>query len=373
MGLQILIYGLLTTAGLAYLLLISYLRRALRVFSAPAKVKAESQKPVSIVIPFCDDAQFAGNLIRSLENLQSPVKPPEIILVNDHSREIEAEQWREVLKKSRLQNARIIENDRKPGKKSALGMGVSLAHNPLILQTDADCELPENWIPAMLAEMDDNTGAVMGLVKMEGNTFWSRFAALDFMSLQATGMAMAARRDPIMANGANLAFRRDLWLRHNFHPTEPASGDDTFFIQHIRESYRVGWTIASAVKTRAPATYRGFIHQRLRWGGKTSHYPSSTARLVAWIVALANTAIVVSIPLAFFHYSFLLVGLALLSAKAAIDYRFLRFFARYTGQQHLMSGYWKVAVLYPFYIVHVLSLIVTQSQDSWKGRPIKVR
>jgi len=65
-----------------------------------------------------------------------------------------------------------------------------------------------------------------------------KFFSLDFTSLVASGAGSAGAGLPLMGNGANLAFERDIYTdnKANDNSRKFVSGDDVFLIHEITKN-----------------------------------------------------------------------------------------------------------------------------------------
>jgi cellulose synthase/poly-beta-1,6-N-acetylglucosamine synthase-like glycosyltransferase len=335
------------------------------------------QPSVSIVVPFRDEGENIKLLLKDVAKQFYPNNLYELVLVNDHSSPANMHLVKEYVQRTSVRNIMLLKNPGR-GKKEALAYGMSKAHAPLILQTDADCRLPEHWISEMVQDfMDVETELVLGPVGMvPGNTFWSRFAALDFLSLQASGLGLALNNRPFMGSAANMAYRKTTWLKHADKHIREQSGDDTFLIQSLaaerKLAIRTSGLSAALVKTEAPVTLWEFIQQRLRWGGKTKHYKSTLAKLIALDVFFLNLLFLLMLGLSFWDGSFLPFALSFFLTKVYVDMTLLMRFAHLSEQRSLLRPFLAVSLLYAFYIVGTsLLILLAPGMAKWKGDPVR--
>jgi len=344
----------------------------------PLPLPANNNTAVSIVIPFRNESANIDHLINDLAKLYYPAELMEIIFVDDHSDTKEFEYVRKRINDSSLLNYRIFKSGNE-GKKQALLKGISEATNEIVIQTDADCHLPAMWVNAMLLGLESGkeAKAVMGAVKMQaGKSFWSRFAALEFMSLQASGTGLALKNKAIMANGANLSYYKNTWLEHYHKGGELSSGDDVFFIQSLsqQEKKSVAFNLfeGSMVSTEAPLGFKAFVEQRRRWGSKSATYISNYSKWVAAVVALNGLMMCGLLFLGFIDCRVHQLLAILFIAKFFIDAWVLKSFARETHQNKLLWLYPLATIVYPVYISYVVLLIIFPfSTNKWKGRAVK--
>jgi len=372
---MIVFISLLTMASLAYLHLMLLLLNGLRRLASPSS-RATLTAPtaaVTVVVPFRGEGSFAERLLQALAAQQYPAERVQILLIDDHSPHGDRETWEQAVRQSNAPHIRILQNEAAPGKKGALQTGLAAAAHPWILQTDADTEPAPDWLPLMMSRLSAQTPLVLGTVVMQGQSYWGHFAALDFQALQASGAGLAAMDKPILANGANLGYARTVAQAYPYQPQEPASGDDTFLVQRASREHRVGVQVAAHVYTPAPESYRALLRQRLRWGAKAGSFPRPFGKWVALTVALQNTLLVASVPLGLVWPALWPYVLLFWLLKLLADARVLKCFRKRASLPPPPLWYGPAALLYPFYIVHVLFLLLRYREDNWKGRSARLR
>ena len=165
-----------------------------------------------------------------------------MIIVNDHSEdstlqilEKAAENW---------QNLKIIcMNEVEQGKKNGIKKGISFAKGDIILCTDADCSAGKNWIKTISDYFaDKNLKLLSAPVEFNKNQgIFQKIQALEFLSLIGSGAAAINRGKSIFCNGANLAYRKSVFLELNSYDSNSAvSGDDVFLMHHVKRKYSNG-------------------------------------------------------------------------------------------------------------------------------------
>jgi hypothetical protein len=112
-----------------------------------------------------------------------------------------------------------------------------------------------------------------------------RIQALEFLGLVALGAGLIGLGRPVTCNGANVAYRRDVFLAlGGFSGIDHlTSGDDELLMQkidrHTPHHVRFCADRCAAVETDGVSTLRGFVQQRRRWASKGMHYPRG---IIAW-------------------------------------------------------------------------------------------
>lgn len=356
-----------STLILLYILVLFKFRIALR--KEGRQLSNQKLPPVSLVIAVRNERENLPNLLHDLGKLSYDA-PWEVVMVDDHSTDGSLE----YLNQHGDDKLVVLTNGKgEEGKKEAVANAVTASKHEFILQTDADCRLPEHWLKEMAQQLL-SCDLVIGQVRMKPQqAFWSRFAALEFMSLQASGIALAKLGQPIMGNAANLGYRKDVWRKFQSEGAKLSSGDDVFLIQALQKSggkISAHASSSATVETSAPGNLRDFIRQRIRWGGKTTAYPSILAQLLALLITLVNFALVAGLlVLPWEPVLWPLIGGAWL-AKILVDYAVLKPFAQKTAQEYLLKIYPTAALLYPFYICSTV-LLMLFTPTSWKGRSLK--
>jgi cellulose synthase/poly-beta-1,6-N-acetylglucosamine synthase-like glycosyltransferase len=335
------------------------------------------QTSVSVILPARNEA---GNIERCLQALQAqdyPLPLLEIILVDDHSTD-------HTLDKAQAYLSRYIQGFRLPegqsGKKAALAYGISKSCGELILTTDADCIVPQQWI-RMTAACYEQTGAkfIAGPVifEQERNTF-ERFQSLDIMGMMLITGAGIQGRFMHSSNGANLAYPKKSYEELNgFEGIDHiASGDDILFMQKVARRYPGELVFLknpqAAVRTQAMPTIRSFVTQRIRWGTKSRQYPEWKITAILTLVFFNCWSIILSGCWMLVAGGWM-IGLFTLQLliKSITDYFFLKQASRFFGKGELMRAFGPSQFLHIGYIAVVGLLANLVKRYEWKGRNLR--
>lgn len=316
----------------------------------PAGVASIAKHEISIVISCKNEAEHLRRLLPQLEHLRA-----ELIVVDDHSED-------ETVAVAEKHGAQVITNEGK-GKKSAIKSGVRRAANKIILTLDADIIIDRKWLTRAIDAIDRTEADCFMfpvLASLEG-TFRPKygagdllalFDALDMLGLANTSRAFASAGHPIMANGAALAFSRELYLEAEAHlRMDIESGDDTFLVQYAalhkkKVAYFMDRDLHAEVHPNRNVWK--FFKQRIRWGQKTTAYPSGIAHMVAWLIFLVN--LLTLILFAEFMLEIEEFPLMLLLVKGTLDLLFL-ISGSIRFRRHSLLLWWALLGLYPLYIV----------------------
>ena len=198
--------------------------------------------------------------------------------------------------------------------------------------------------------------------------------SLEFLSLIGSGAAAIARGKSIFCNGANLAYRKSVFLEVNAFDNNTVSGDDVFLMHHIKKKYANGILFAkdkgAIVKTNSQPNISAFINQRKRWAAKSSSYKDSDTIAISILVFLMNISITTLFVMAFFNNKMIALFSILFLIKFITDYLFLFPVLRFFNKRELSSWIFPFEIIYSFYIVLIVILSFTNSFE-WKGRIYK--
>lgn len=329
----------------------------------------------SIIIPFRNEENHLPALFESLLKLDYPRGKFEILLVDDHSTDKSGNLVLAFADKNPLMDICLLKNQNEYGKKKALAMGLSKAKNDIVLQTDADCIVPQNWIYQMMVPFENKeVKAVMGKVEMRSTgKVLEDLMALEFVSLQASGIGMGLMKLPIMSNAANLAYKKSQ-IPEKIGGENWETGDDAFLIQTLSKGNKnsVAVSLVSKVKTSLPGSLGAFFRQRLRWGSKTPDYPLKQGKWIAGLVFLLSLWQIFLLPLSLIYSPYWFVFWAIYLFKILPDFLLLKTYLANGDQQKLLRWIPLLAFCYPFYIViTALYLAFASGSLKWKGRFIR--
>lgn len=315
---------------------------------------------IDVIIAFRNEQENLPQLLKAIENQQH--QNFKIILVNDHSTDNSVEIIRSFDQKSEF----IILQNAGHGKKAAIRTGISASSAPLLVFTDADCMVPENWL-ATYSQLFSKykSGLFFGWVYNKYCGILQKAFSLEFLSLTGVGMGMAKAGLPIYMNGANYAVTRDILNQiPEFDGKTHASGDDVFLLHAVKKHIGAKSIYPCTnkqldVQTRAPKNLQSFIQQRIRWGSKTSEYSDKMSlglAIVVFMLSLMQIGAFVFIN----HWPIILL---LWFCKAIIDFTALVIFQRFSPHEKLTRVFPLLVIFYPFYIVYtsIAGLFISKS------------
>ncbi len=327
---------------------------------------------LSCIIALRNEEENIKHLLQNLAGLNYPKNQVEFILVNDHSTDQTKNLLQEGLKT--LPSLQILDSP-EHGKKKAIRYGIQHTQNEFIVVTDADCSFHKDWLYAIGSFFEQQkVDLIAGPVHIKNNkSFGQFFQSLDFMSLVGSGAGAITLGNPIMCNGANLAYKKSAFLSVSEELKEQyLSGDDVFLLHAFKnKGYKCKFIKdkRAIVTTQPVKTLKDFFHQRVRWASKSKGYTDKATLFVAWLVFVTNALVIASIPI---YYTSAVLFRAIMTGwalKILIDTIFLirlsRFFElRIKSLPFLMSQ-----LIYPLYILTTV-IWAAFGNITWKNRKV---
>lgn len=364
--------------GLSYLFLIRFFVARwedISLWEIPADFKPKTS--ISILLPARNEEQQISSCLDLLLSQQYPSDLLEVILIDDHSTD------------QTLANAHTFQHpslivlslpEEQQGKKAALTYGIKQAQGQLIITTDADCQVPPDWVAYHASFFEATNAAFMAAPVQffkERNAL-ERFQSLDMlgtMLITGAGIQSGAIH---MSNGANLAYPKSIFQAvGGFSGIDQlASGDDMLLMHKIAEAYpgQIGFlkNAKAGVRTRAVADWRAFFQQRLRWATKSGTYQDWRIIAVLAMVFFLCWGIILS-PLLSIVYGWigLLPFFLLFFSKILADYQLLNRATHFFNRKDLMQHFFKSQCLHIGYMAVIGLLANVFKQYEWKGRKLR--
>ncbi|MCX7986823.1 MAG: glycosyltransferase [Bacteroidales bacterium] len=332
---------------------------------------------VSIVIPFRNEEETIEKLLISLTNLSYPKNKIEMVWVNDHSTDKTCDIINAYHQNHNFPYPfQLLELSQDEwGKRKALSKGILKARFEIIATLDADCTVDSYWLAFISSYLTlKHVDLVVGPVGLEyRNNFFSKFMALEQISLTATAAASAWSGNPILCSGANMLFYKRDFIEYlkNYAPPLPI-GDDVFFMLSLKKlNKKIGFIAnrQALVFTQAPKNLNEFIKQRLRWVSKSRFYSDPAIIAVALLVAIANISILIPFLTMLYNPAFFHVGLAGMFLKTISDFPFLYMAAKTFADKNIMRIYIPAQLIYPIFVCFA-SIRGNLGKITWKQRVI---
>lgn len=342
------------------------------------KVRHEAAKdlpPVTVIVPFRNEAQNLKERIRSLEFQNYPVDSFEVFLVNDHSTDEFNIHLDEL--KSNFKVLHLPEN--LTGKAAALTYAIDRSNSNWIICTDADCVAGPEWLREMFSlEMPAHVNGICGPVRIDSN--YSPLQELQFLDMIGVmGMTAAGHRglDFTLANGANFAFKKSSFYDvGGFEGSEKwLAAEDMWLVNRLTqlhpESILFIDTQEAEVITYPESTWKGFLEQRIRWAGKTASYKSNTMLYHVGLPFAFSFYLIVTGLLSIFYSSFIIPFWVFVLFRISCDFSYLNFMTKKYGHRLRRKTYLLVQFFHIFYIVCAGLISLGIKQYKWKDRILK--
>lgn len=332
--------------------------------------KNNNQQFVTVIIPFRNEQENLSFTIDAV--LKNNLDAFELLLIDDHSDDqsfaISASYA------SKHPNVSVLKLEKNSGKKSAIKLGIEHAKAEIILQTDADCIVPNNWIQNMRNSLESSTNLLIGPVKVVTEQHgWNWLNQIEFSFLQAFTGASANFNFPLTANGANLMYRKSIFWEYQKSQLGQhyASGDDQFLLNYIKKksakSIKYVKKQDAIVSTSFSSKWSEITAQRSRWAKKNSS-SNKAETLIGFVLLGAQFLIPTCVLLTFFDSNFAGILWAIFLIKVFgelfLAFTIMKFFGINRLKYILIFAF-----AYPIFLSNII-LLVAFGKNKWKGRKI---
>ena len=370
------------------LLLFLYTRLFFFYTKSWKEIKIPSEKNnsdyISVIVACRNEEKNISNLIEDVRSQCFDENRFEMIVVNDHSEDgtlkilnYESEKWN---------NLRIINLDNKVfGKKNAIKEAAKIAKGEIIICTDADCRVGENWIQTM-SDYFTNTDCKFvsaSIFYKEQNSLFSKYQMLEILSLVSTSGAAINRKKATICNGANLAFRKKEYLEIPDDEFNNFRTDDVSLLHYFKKNFTNSISFSkqkeAIVSTSESPTFLSYLSQKLRWISTSKSLKDRDTILVSLLVYCMNFLMILTIFLflyffpknSYSDYSEIVVSFSFLLliylTKFISDYLFLKSVLSFFDKRNLLI------YLFPFTLINAVFTVVIVPLSfiipvKWKGR-----
>lgn len=284
-------------------------------------------EPVSIIIAARNEEKNLEKCLNALLQCRYDASV-KIIVVNDRSTD-RSEKILEQYSKENAQISFITIYDTPEGfppKKYALTCGIETAETDILLFTDADCIVPENWIRAMAGAFRKEIEIVLG----PGPYF--RYPGLLNLLIQYETLhtaflflGLAAIGRPYMGLGRNIGYRKSFFRKNKGFTSgiKSLSGDDDLLVNHHGTSGNVRVELSAPVYSEPKISWGAWFRQKLRHGSAGKYYTPESIQMLAYfqiswmvtifiglVVSILNPIGSMSLLLIFFYLRFLCLKVA---------------------------------------------------------------
>jgi cellulose synthase/poly-beta-1,6-N-acetylglucosamine synthase-like glycosyltransferase len=367
--------------GLLYLIIIGiYTYGWFSLKTSTASIKTLSTK-AAIIIPSRNEEANIGYILEDIVLQNYPKKHYEIIIVDDNSEDGTSKFVQDFMQHHPDLNIKLlsIEEDHTNHayKKKAINLAIESTTCNLIITTDADCRMGNQWLTSLVGFYETKKPKmIVGPVSFHHEKSWfEKIQTVEFLSLIGITAGAISIGKPIMCNGANLAYEKSSFNEvGGFGNDSFSSGDDVFLLLKIKKrfgnkSVRFLKNENSFVFTEAKKNLTEFLHQRTRWASKNKGFDLKILA-VSFTVFMINFLLVTGLIWGLFDSEKAGIILFLYFLKLCIELPILLGIVNFAHRMQLLWYAFPLIFLYPVYII-VTGVLGIVANYQWKGRTVK--
>jgi len=229
---------------------------------------------VTVLVAARNEENNITACLESLLKLNYPEDKLEIIVINDRSTDSTEQIVTGIF--TEHNHCRLIHSSDNisnvfPGKANAIDCGIKESKGDIILATDADCSVPENWITEIVKYYQDETAMVCGYTRINhNNSFFNKLQSFDWLYLLSLAIYSSGYNMTMSCIGNNLSFRKSIYNNiGGYGNIEYSVTEDLALMRRINKlrNVRVIYPpeYLSEVKTDACKNLHELYNQKKRW------------------------------------------------------------------------------------------------------------
>ena len=361
-----------------YVLAVLFFRYGWARLFSPKGLNPSPSTLVSILIAARNEEDKIASTIEDILRQDYPKELVELIVIDDHSTDRTAD----IISGYSASGVKLIRLNEDQAlnsyKKKAISEAINLAQGELIVTTDADCRMHSKWLHTIVSCYEENHFKLISspVVFFEEKNFFEQLQTLEFLYLIGLGAATIGNKKPSTCNGANLAYRKDVFheLKGFQGIDDLASGDDELFLHKVASKYPddIGFckSYDALVYTHAKPNLTEFIRQRKRWASKSTRYKDKKIVVLGVSIWLFNLLIVLNALLGFFDASYWDVLAMVLIMKFLAELFFLFPVTGFVKKRSLLLFLPVLTCIHAIYIIYI-GVAGNSGKYVWKGRLVK--
>jgi cellulose synthase/poly-beta-1,6-N-acetylglucosamine synthase-like glycosyltransferase len=363
---------------LGYVTIILFFIRGWRQLKDYHDEKNLPKTKVSVLIAARNEEKGIHYTIEDILAQNYPKELMEVIIVDDHSTDGTAD----IISSYSGKGVKLIKlNEGAPlnsYKKKAITEAINISDAELIVATDADCRMGKEWLKTIVSLYEKNNLKLISspVIYFEEKNLFEEFQTLEFLALMGLGAASIGNKMPSTCNGANLAYRKDVFFElQGFRGIDDlASGDDELFLHKVALHYPNDIAFCKStdaiVYTHAKHSLKEFRDQRKRWASKSTHYKNKKIIALGVFIWLSNVSIFLNAILGFYDPYFWQISALCLSLKFLAELSFLLPITRFIKRPKLLWLLPLVTVIHIFYLIYI-GIAGNSGKYHWKGRMVR--
>lgn len=229
-------------------------------------VKKIKKIMTSVIIPAYNATSTIFKCLEALE--KQTLKPTEIIIVDDGSKDGLARKINKVRKQLKLQKIIILKQNHQ-GVSEARNLGAKKSHGEILVFIDSDCVPSIDWLKNIITPFyDRQVGAVGGGYNAGiDKSFWQIFLyeELFFRRRKRKGKV-----ETLLSN--NMAIRKDIfWKVGGFSKRYPVC-EDMLISYQISRKYKIIWLKNNGVKHHFKNNIKAFLKHQYFFGKESTNF-----------------------------------------------------------------------------------------------------
>lgn len=333
---------------------------------------------VSILIAARNEEENIASAIEDILAQDYPAGLVELIVVDDHSTDKTAG----IVSSYAGRGVMLIRlNESEPlnsYKKKAISEAIKKASGELIITTDADCRMGPAWLKTIVSFYETKSFKLVSspVAYFQEKNLFERMQTLEFLYLIGLGAASIGNKVPSTCNGANLAYRKDVFEElGGFKGIDDlASGDDELFLHKAALKYPDGIGFCKSreavVYTQAKPDLREFLRQRRRWASKSTRYKNKSVVVLGVSIWFFNLLILLNFIAGFYDPAFWIPAFFALISKFLAETLFLFQMTCFIRRKSLLLYLPVLTILHIFYMIYI-GLAGNSGKYMWKGRLVR--
>ncbi len=328
---------------------------------------------VSVIIPARNEEKNISKCLEAIIKSDYPEDKLEVLCIDDNSKDLTAELISEYANKisfiRHISTAEYPKDSTLFGKTGALQVGFDLAKGDLLLMTDADCRVQQNWISQYANTYLLGYDFIAGITYMKPTGFFTILQSLEWIYLASMGASGVGFDMPMGCYGNNIGISTKLKDEIGAYKNLPFSivEDQQLMLEAKKANAKQRYIINSeiAVFTQSEETLKAYLNQHARWvqggrqlGGISVFFVVTSLSL--WIII--TLGIVSNTPI--------LILLALLSRilgdLIVIVPNLLKL------NERKMIKWLPIASIFFMLVELIAPFLLLKTNHTWKNRKIKV-
>lgn len=336
---------------------------------------------ISVVIACRNEEENISKIIQCIKNQSISKNRVDLIIVNDHSNDRTLQ-----ILNSEKENCNFLKiinlKEKYFGKKYAIRQGVKVAKGEIVLCTDADCRMKNDWVQTILDYFTIKECKFVSapVAYTKGSSFFSKYQDLEFLSLVSSSGSAINRKRPTLCNGANIAFRKKEYLEISDEEFERFETDDVSLLHYFKKQFKdciffVKEKKAIIITTKCKDVV-SYFSQKIRWVSSSKYVSDKDTILISLLVYFVNCLLLICSVIVLCSLVFqcqvneiLLFCVSIYFLKLATDFYFLFLSLKFFSRRDLLI------YLFPFVLINSIITVVIVPLSllipvRWKGRKI---